>query len=421
MTKEKRKTLLVLLVVGLIYFVVFVPANMRGVDSASNTSLVGDEIVTYPNVIRMLTPGKDFYETRAHLFLYEDYHYGYPFYALSALVLLPVRIISGDGFAQQGMINHLLLRQMISVLPMILAAGILVFLQTHFEPVWKSVALFVLLLTIRGVVRNNLWWWHPDALAVLCVVLTIFFLVRDRLHFGRNFYLAAAACGLAVGIKLTGLFFFLTIPAIVIAGWRKGYLSPVKAVLVSSLFVVVMSAVMILVNPFLFSSEQRERMVMIQEQKREELSTGYTHDDPLYYSKGPQWWASTLEKWYAPPIFLFFLAASLGIGCFFGPNLFLNRVIMSFVVPYSIYMLYFVAPKPDHYWLPVMLPLFSAAFTFVDLLSHKWQGAAIFSWQKAALAAVTLLLVVQFVTHLSWNVSGNVNWYISLIRETVTN
>ena len=52
---------------------------------------------------------------------------------------------------------------------------------------------------------------------------------------------------------------------------------------------------------------QRARMLEIQAQKSEELSQGYQHDDPIYYSKGPQWWASTLEKWYAPPLFLAYL------------------------------------------------------------------------------------------------------------------
>ncbi len=53
---------------------------------------------------------------------------------------------------------------------------------------------------------------------MLFVTLTIFFLDRDRLRFGRNFYLAAAACGMATAIKLLGAFFFLTIPVVVILG-----------------------------------------------------------------------------------------------------------------------------------------------------------------------------------------------------------
>ncbi len=155
----------------------------------------GDEYVTYPNVVRILTPGKTFFETRANLFLYEDYHYGYPFYAMSALALLPVRLLFGLDWTQHMQLNLLILRQVINVLPMILSAGLLVYLQTRFHSPWKSLALFAFLLSIRGVVRNHIWWWHPDALTVLLVVLTLFFLDRDRLRFGRNFYFAAVACG----------------------------------------------------------------------------------------------------------------------------------------------------------------------------------------------------------------------------------
>ncbi len=101
-------------------------------------------------MIRILTPGKTFNETRANLFLYEDYHYGYPFYALSALALLPVRLIYGAGFTEHMQLNLLILRQVISLLPMVIAAGVLVYLQTRFLSPWKSLVLFIFLLTIRG-------------------------------------------------------------------------------------------------------------------------------------------------------------------------------------------------------------------------------------------------------------------------------
>ena len=52
---------------------------------------------------------------------------------------------------------------------------------------------------------------------------------------------------------------------------------------------------------------------------------------------------------------------SLLSGCIWGPNRLLNRLILLWILPFSIYLFYFVAVKPDHYWLPVMLPLYSAA------------------------------------------------------------
>jgi len=415
----QKRTFMALLLTALIYFVAFFFPNSKGIDKAGMQSIIGDEYVTYPNVLRILTPGKSFYETRANLFLYEDYHYGYPFYAFSALTLLPVRLIFGESFYQQGALNLMLLRQFISVLPMILAAGILVYLQTRFQSMWKSIALFVFILLIRGVVRNNLWWWHPDALAVFCVVLTIFFLIRDRLRLGWDFYLAAAACGLATAIKLTGLFFFLTIPGYILAACWKNRLDVLKIAAASALFVVVMGAVTVLSNPFLFSDDQRARMVMIQEQKREEIDKGYSHDNAIYYSKGPRWWVSTLEKWYGPPAFLLFIFAFSALGCFVGPKQFENRIILSFVIPYSIYMLYFVAPKPDHYWLPVMLPLFSTVFSFFDVVSRvkAWRPEFVVNWPKLAEGLMGVILFAQFTAQILQRESGLISAFIILLKS----
>lgn len=418
MNIHQRRTFFILFLIGTVYFALFIVPNSYGARSdAILLDASADEHVTYPNVLRILTPGKTFYDWRANLFLYEDYHYGYPFYAFSALVLLPARLIAGEAFYSNMQMNMLLLRQFISLLPMVLAAGLLVWVQTRFQPTWKAVALFVFLLTVRGVVRNHIWWWHPDALAVLFVVLTIFFLDRDNLRFGRNFYFAAAACGLAVSIKLLGFFFFLTIPAYLLYGlWKKHVTFP-RALLAGVFFVIIMMATAIFTNPWIFSDDQRARAIEIQQEKSQELAFGYEHDDPLYYSKGPQWWVSTLEKWYAHPLFLLFLLGSVIAGSVWGPRKLANRIILTWVLPYSIYLLYFVAVKPDHYWLPVMLPLFSSAFIMLDLLLEKsaaWRGVFLSRrhWlEKAALVAVVALLTMQVVVNIARPASGFVTVY----------
>ena len=421
MSPQQRKVFWVMSLIGLAYFAVFLLPNAYGARSEPILAeSSGDEYVTYPVVVRILTLGKTFNDERANLFLYEDYHYGYPFYALSALTLLPVRLAYGAGFTQHLQLNLLLLRQIISLLPMLIAAGLLVFMQTRFESLWKSLVLFIFLLTIRGVVRNHIWWWHPDALAVLAVVLTLFFLDRDHLRLGVNFYLAAAFCGLAVAIKLLGLFFFLTVPAYLLAAWLSQHASLPRAALAGALFVLVMVGVTIGSNPFLFSKDQRARLVLIQTQKQVELSQGYTHDDPMYYSKGPQWWLSTLDKWYASPLFLGFLFFSLLAGCIWGPRTFTNRLILTWIVPYSIYLLYFVAVKPDHYWLPVMLPLFSSALAGWDILT---QGQPLFggrvTWQKLAAGLIALALLAQVGVNLGRATSGNIAIYQSAVTRGI--
>ena len=358
-----KRTFLLTLAVCLLYFCLFIPPNARGAQSErmlQSTSV--DEPVTYPYVVRMLSPASDLKDLWTRWVIYGDYHYGYPFYFFSALVVLPVSLVHGGAFTNFTQLNLLLLRQLISVLPMLAAALLLTWMATRFRSSVLSLLLLGVLLSLRALVRNNIQWWHPDALSVLAVVLTLFFLERDRLRFGRNFYFAAAACGVAAGIKLAGFFFFLAVAGYLAAGlWRKALTFP-RAVLAGALFVVVMVAALVLSNPFLYNSGAREELVKIQSFKTEELALGYPHDDPRYYALGPQWWEWTLTTWYAHPLVLALLGLSLAVGCVWGPNRLLNGLILLWIIPNAVYLLFFVAVKPDHYWLPVLLPLFAMMF-----------------------------------------------------------
>jgi hypothetical protein len=281
------------------------------------------------------------------------------------------------------------------MLPMILAAVLLVYMQTRFRSIWKSVGLLLLLLLMRAVVRNNLHWWHPDALSILAVVLTIFFLDRDRLSFGRNFYLAAITCGLAIGIKLVGFFFVFTLAGYLALGLIRKTLRWPSAIAAGFVFVAVMGASLFLSNIFLLNPGPRQRMIEIQQFKSIELSQGYSHDDPLAYQKGPQFWEWTIRTWFEYPTFILFLGISLVIGCFFGPNRFTNRLILAWVVPYSLYLLYFVAVKPDHYFVPAMLPLFSTALSLPEALPDLFRRfPALFAHHRIIASRVVLGLVI---------------------------
>ena len=414
MSRQQKKVLLILTGIGLLFFSAFFFPNATGAkDEYMLYRLSADESVTYPVVIRMLTPDPQGVETAwFRWIIYGDYHYGYPFYLISALVLLPVRIIMGASFVDYTQLNLLLLRQFVSVLPMVVAAGMMVYLQTRFRSTLIAVLLFVFMLAVPGFVRNHLSWWHPDAFSVLFVVLVIFFLDRDRLRFGRNFYLAALACGLASAIKLSGIFFFLTIPAYLLAGFILEKINLRNTITNGFLFVLVMGLTIILSNPFLFYSGARQRMLEIQAQKSYEISHGYVHEQSVEYNKGPRYWEPTLSRWYGVPVFLFFMAASLLWGSKHGPEQFVNRVLFTWFLPFTIYLLFFVSVKPDHYWLPVMLPLFSCVFiipaeiwTFVQKQKvqnpsglARWLGLGLF-------ACLVILLSVIFITNLGYDIS----------------
>jgi len=107
-----------------------------------------------------------------------------------------------------------------------------------------------------------------------------------------------------------------------------------------------------------------------------------------------------LNDWYGHPLFLGFLVLSLIAGCAWGPNRLLNGLILTWIIPFSIYLLYFVAVKPDHYWLPVMVPLFSVALNIPLAIRER-----VLPWFKSRPAASWVLLTIVVIL-----LSGQVYW-----------
>ncbi len=417
MNSQQKRTLTGLLLLGGLYFAIFIWPNSLGARTETMLQATSiDEPVTYPYVIRMVTPAHDLREFVNRWLIYGDYHYGYPFYFLSSVCILPVVWIHGASFENYTQINLLLLRQLISVLPMILAVGFLVFSQTHFQSRWKSWALFILLLSVRALVRNNIQWWHPDALSILAVATTLFFLDRDQLRFKLNFYLAAVACAFAIGIKLAGVFFAPLIAIYLLVGLLRKHLTFGQAAVKAAVFLGIMFLALFLSNPFLINSGARQELVNIQTFKTTELDQGYAHDDPYYYSKGPLFWEWTLSNWYGQPVLLAFMVISLAAGCLWGERKIYNRLVLGWAIPYSIYLLWFVAVKPDHYWLPILIPVFSAALNLWDALPAVAERAVKIprvqlQWKQMLRAAVLLILVAFFAANLLHPFAGIITRY----------
>lgn len=427
MSVTQKKVLWIVIGISLAYFILFIPVNNTAAKTEEMFKLTSvDEPVTYQYVVRILNADPNLKSIFTRWVLYGDYHYGFLFYAFSALTLLPVRLIYGGNFASHLQLNLLILRQLISVLPMILSIVLMVYLVTKFKSLLQTVALLLVMFSVRSFVRNNIHFWHPDALSVLAVIFTLFFLEKDGLKFGRNFYLAAAACGIAAGIKLAGVFFVLAVPGYILAGLVKRVIDLKKAAVVSALFLVVMASALVITNPFLYNSGARQEMIKIQTEKTSQLAYGYGDAVSTDYQLGPEHWNWTLTNWFGQPWFLGFLFLSLAVGCLWGPNQFLNRLILAWFIPNAIYLIYFVAVKPDHYWWPAMVPLFSAMFSLPlavkDALSHIHFKNA----RRTLLIsrAITLLVAVivagHFFTNLTRGFAGNVAIYQYAIQQEVT-
>ncbi len=378
----QRMVLKTLLVIGALYWAAFIYPNLQNSDAHTLQFSGGDEGIIYPVFTHMFAPARSFQEGMYFFFLYEDYHYGFPFYLLSALTVLPLHLLSGGRLAEASQLGLLLLRQFISAAPLVLAAIVLVWMQTRFRSLWKAASLFGLLLIIPEMVNYCICFWHPDGLTTLSVALTLFFLDRDRMRFGANFYLAAAFCGLASSLRLYGFFFVLAIPVYLIAAGAREK-KPWNALIWHAVgFVGVMLAVFILSSPYLLDDHARSQAIAILFSKTDEFAHGYTgiQDTAGLFQMG----LGAALKWvsypYAPPVFLLFLLGSLGAACVYGREKFANRLIFLWILPPTVYLVWFVAVRSSHYWLPVMLPLYSAAFG----LAGPLEEIALPGWAKIA-------------------------------------
>ena len=353
--------LLILILLGTGYFLLFWLPNSTGARDMNMTFIFEqDEPAQYPHVIGMIETRKTIPQAIYRFFAYQHYSFGFPYYFYSALVLLPVKFSVG---LENVSLNLLLLRQFVNTLPMIAAILILVYLQTRFESLLKSAFLFLLLLAVPAVVFNNMWI-HPDSVVFLFIVLTFFFLDKDDLKFGKNYYLAALFCGLAVATKLIGLFFFLAIPYYIFLGWRQGRIDTRKGLIAATLFVTIMFSTAVLANPFLLWASERAFALKTQTNLQDSLRGGFI----VAYHNSPLTWLAVIEKWYGLLIFVLLVLVALVIAALKGERRLLNQLILIWALPFMAYISFALMVRAKHFPLPILLPVFSALpayFTFL--------------------------------------------------------
>ena len=389
----KRKTLGWLLLLGGVYFALMIAPNLTGARDWNMLSIFEkDEFAQHSHVLRMLTPGETLFETVRRFVVYQHYFYGYPFYLLSALMLLPYRLVAGAMWAENPQVVMAILRQMVSVLPMIVAIGLMTRLQTRGKSRWRAVVLFAFLLAVPAVVQNN-FWWHPDSLALLLVVLVFFFIQRDNFAFGRDFYLAAAVCGVAFSVKYAGAFFLLAVPTYLVWGVVRGTLSWRRCIGGALLFLGAMLAGLALSNPLLLIPQTRQDILDIARQQWVQTRMGY-------YTRNPDW-NLTGEKLNAvvwPLYGEWFTWLLMALGLYRGmrspKHRLLNVMILAYLLPY----LFTVGTSSIRplYFLPAFIPLGSAGVHLFDPL----EGGTRAKWARLLQGGALVLLAVQFGLYL---------------------
>lgn len=392
MSGKQKQIFFTLIALAIVYFILFILPNSQG---AVDQNMLGvfepDEFAQYPHVIRMLKPADQIQESIRRFFAYQHYYYGFPFYFSSALVILPLKWLSQFD-TPQIMVT---LRQAISVIPMLVVILVWVYLQTGFKSWLKSILLFIFLLSIPAVVENN-FWWHPESLTILFITLTFLFLVNDDLEYGRFFYLAAASTGLAIGTKLIGLFFFLTIPSYLLYGTWLKRLTLKQAVVKAGQFVALMSLVFVLSNPLLLTGSGRQAYWRIQSKQAEAMSFGWQ----VQYQQGAAAWLPVIREYYAQLWVIAAAMVALGLSWQHKGKRILTLLIATWVIPFSLYILLVIAIKPTHFFLPIAMPLFSTLIVGLGIFDTIEDKSRLV---RGLQALVFLALAYQLAQNLPWD------------------
>jgi len=397
MKLDNRQKLIffLLLLIAIIAFGLFVPPNAVGSRNLAMVQMFQpDEAAVFPSVVNMITPASNLYQALHSFVFYGYYFYGFPYFATSAVVLLPLRFTGNLGNVPIAM---LLLRQLISVLPMLAALLLLVFMQDAFRS-YRSIVLFIFLLGVPAVVQNNLWW-HPDGITFLFIILALFFLQKDDLQLGKNFLLAAVMCGIATATKLVGLYLFLAVGFILFLSLIQKKASWKRVVGMAFAFLLILAATFVISNPFLISGWARTSYFNIFRQQTTLLSEGYA----VYYPKGPMAAWPLMHASYGEIIFLLVALGTVIWGSIRGPKRLLHGIILAWFIPLTVSVLWLTHFK-FQYWLPVALPLFSSCvillpekFRFIDLKALSGIKKGFLFSLRAILLIVVLGQFVLFI------------------------
>ncbi len=410
MDAAQKRIGLILLLIAAAYFAAFwAPNAVASEDIAMVTAFEPDEGKPLPFLLDMLRPADSLGEGLRNFISYGYFFYGFPFFALSALTLLPQALAGDLGDIGQVMLT---LRQFANLLPMLAAMLVLVWLQTGFRS-YKAIVVFLWLLAIPAVVANNLWW-HPDGLAILLAMLALWALVQDDLRLGAWFYAAAALVGLAAQTKGIGFYFFLAICWYLWLGLRQRGLPLRRLALAATSFLAAMAAAYFLSNPILLTyPPARAQFFNIMQTQSALLTEGYE----VVYQTGLGAAAPIVGEYYGGWLLPLAMLGLTLWGAARGPRRLLQQLILAWFIPITVFVFFFSHFKYQ-YWLPVILPLYSSlALALPDSLEELRAWWRERSPRALALSIVLVLVIGQFGIYLV----NNLERYQTQLQRAETN
>ena len=382
-TNQKRIFAVTLAIAAAAFIILGVANATASLNFAMVQMFEPDEAAQLPVVLKMIAPAASLNQALRSFVFYDFYTYGFPFFGSSAALLMPLRWLGQLGNIPLVM---LVLRQGAGVLPMLLALLLLVYMQDGYRT-YRSPLLFVFLLSVPAVLANN-FWWHADSITFLFVVLTLFFLWRDRLQFRWNFALAAAMTGIAAAAKVVGVYFFLAVGLTLALGLLLKKASWKRVSGMAFAYLGIMAAAFVAANPFLLSHWARTAYIQTMQHQSEILSEGYG----VVYGKGLIVSWPVVSRFYGDWPFLVVTLGALLWGILRGRDRLLHGLILAWFVPLSISVFYFTHFK-FQYWIPVALPLFSS---LSGLLPENLKALRVPPLKRIPQIAALLVILLQF-------------------------
>ncbi|MCW5873739.1 MAG: hypothetical protein KIS88_03735 [Anaerolineales bacterium] len=382
----QRTQKLIIAVLALFFVVLFalfwLPNQVGSADMGMVLSFEPDEALPFPYMLNMVRPADSVKQALVHFISYEYYFYGFPHFAWSAVLMLPLQWL---GQIQNTPLVMAVLRNFVSVLPMLAAILVLVYLHTKFRD-YRALVLFAFLAIVPGIVQNN-FWWHPDSLAIFFAMLTLFFLAQDDLRFGPNFYLAAMACGLSAQTKTIGVYFFLAILVYLWLGYRQRKRSWLHLLIAALAYLGVMAAVFFASNPILLYAPARAQYIRTLTMQSGFMADGFE----VFYAKGLPEVTRMLAEHFGGWLLLVASTLAAVWAALRGPNRLLHILILAWVLPLAVYVFGFSIVKYQ-YWMPAALPLLSCLA--VALPADRAEAARWWREQRSWALLAGLLLAV---------------------------
>ena len=431
MIAGKKPVLPVLCILSCIYFLLFIPPNLTGSKDPNMLVITGledlnglgiypsDEYAQYQCLLRMLRLGNTWQETVYNMLAYRHWQFGYPFFLISAIAVAPVKVLCNHMPGINCTTASMLILRQLSVLFTLISIWLLINMWTGFRYFMRSIALFIFLAAIPDIVGNNMWW-HPDSLVTLFVVLTIFALYKDGLRFGAWFYGAACFCGLATGTKVIGLYLFLTIASYLLLGLANNKIKFSGLIRYGIIFLLIMAATVIITNPLLLISKFRKEIFYSLSFHKElnEFSGAFYQSSPAgILIKPVRWYTESLVPsfgfWW---LYLIALCLCIASILYDPPKRLLTILIVTWILPFSLYLLFFVQNRSGRYFIPVVLPFLSVLGN-VKIFNFNYQQASKKIIQLSGICGLILLCAVQ----LFYYTGTNINSYRHMVEKEKAN